>query len=542
MTKKVKSEVVFTCLFAICLILFYSSIFYINFSKNPLYYDSDMYSDIQLSKEIWRQKTLFPQGWVFGNQVSAVSTPVLAALVYGIVGNGLTAMAIASSIMAVLIFISFDWMLKPATNSVERLCGFTAMMGAVFVSGHMTESLSGMQLFFTMASYYSCYMITAFLAFGCYIRARENKTGKLFWAVLILTCILSFGTGMHSLRQTEFMTVPLIACEGLFVLSDMIKNKSLKGVKTKSFLTCLLISVSNIAGLIAVRFFSFNQMTTFEGSGNGGFAALKEDLLNSLVKFAGLFFQAGDEGRKLPDLILSSLFLLAFVTAFAFVLKEAVKKKKPDSIQIIIFLLFISFVETYLLDIFTVMEIRRVYYFMLYPLFGLSAVYIFKKSERKKAVIAAVAAVLSISAFGLNGAQAIKETAAKTDWQVYSDMSECILSNGYDTLYSEWDYGSKVAAASDEKIECGFWVDKGDVDIYPIEYLCNPSVFDEENNSKAVYLVEENRIDELTKAAQENGVYLQLLESFSGESADYYVYKASKPLCMLIMEKSVNNK
>ena len=541
MQKKSNSAVIYTCLFGACLLIFYLSIFYINFSKNPTYYDSDMYCDIQLAKEIWKQKTLFPDGWVFGNQVSVVSTPVLTALFYGIVGNGFTAMAIASSIMAVLVFVSFDFMLRPIAKAYERLCAFTAMMGAVFISGHMTKALSGMQLIFTMASYYSCYLITAFFAFGCYIRARENKTGKSFWVMLLLTCALSFGTGMQSLRQTEFMTIPLIVCEGLFILSDIIKNKNLKSFKTKSFLTCFLISAANIAGVILTRLVSFNQTTIFGGAGNGGFSELKNGFFDSAIRFAKIFFQTGDDGREPVALILSSLFVLAFIIAFAFAVKEAVVNKKTDSVQIIIFLLLISFLGTYVLDVFTTMEIRKVYYFMMFPLFGLSVMYIFSKADRKKAVIAAVAAVISVSAFGLNSAaKAVKETALKTDWQVYSDMADCVLDNGCDMVYSGWDIAPPVSVASDEKITCGFWDGKEDIEIYPVEYLCNPSVFKSENNSRAVYLVEEKQVDEFKRTAGEYDTDAELIKSFKGEYNSFYMFKTSKPLCSLILEKYNN--
>lgn len=537
MQKKIKPETLCACIFGLFLLVFYLSIFYINFSKNPTYYDSDMYCDIQLAKEIWRQKTLFPDGWVFGNQVSVVSTPVLTALFYGIVGNGFTAMAIASSIMAVLVFVSFDFMLRPIAKAYERLCAFTAMMGLIIANGHIANDVGGMQLIFTMASYYSCYLITAFLAFGCYIRARENKTGKAFVVMLILTCALSFGTGMQSLRQTEFMTVPLIVCEGLFILSDIIKNKNLKSFKTKSFMTSLLISVSNIAGLIAIRLIDFEQITIFNDSGRTGLSGIKEDLLRSAVRFTGVFFQTDSENKSLPGLLAGGLFAVAFAAAVIFVIRDFAKNKKADSVLIIMFLLIVSFAETYILDIFTNMRIRGIYYFMFYPLFGLAVMYVITRMKSKNVIVALVLSVISLMAFKVNAVPAIKETALKTDWQVYCDVSDFVLDNGYDTVYTSWDTGSHFAAASDDKFNCGFWKNKDGVAFVPEDYLCNPSVFGEENNGKAVYILREKQLEEWEETAEEYGIEVNLLKSFSGESDNFYVYKATESVCLQSKEK-----
>ena len=46
-----------------------------------------MYSDAQIAKLMWEQKTIFPKNWIFGNQYYVIATPVLAAVMYGICGD-----------------------------------------------------------------------------------------------------------------------------------------------------------------------------------------------------------------------------------------------------------------------------------------------------------------------------------------------------------------------------------------------------------------------------------------------------------------------
>ena len=165
-----KKEEYFLTVFWILILCIYGiAIAFINFSQNPQLYCTDMYSDMLYAIEVWHQKTIFPDGWVFGNQLYAVATPVLAALMFGITKNPCIAMGIASSIMGVGVIASFGWMLKPIFPKLhERLAVVVAFMTVILLCGNAIHDVNGWQLFFTLCSYYSCYAITVFLAFGCF--------------------------------------------------------------------------------------------------------------------------------------------------------------------------------------------------------------------------------------------------------------------------------------------------------------------------------------------------------------------------------------
>ena len=106
-----KSIVKTTILYAMLAICF-GMIILINFSAVPSFFDADMYCDYQYAMEVWKSKSIFPEGWVFGNQLNVVSTPVLAGLIYGLSGNMNFSMGLASTIMTVLVLICYDWMVK----------------------------------------------------------------------------------------------------------------------------------------------------------------------------------------------------------------------------------------------------------------------------------------------------------------------------------------------------------------------------------------------------------------------------------------------
>ena len=71
----------FISLFAALVLLGFLAVFaLLNFRCLPVFCDGDIYTDMSLSRLMWEQKTLFPEGWIFGNQVYVIATPVWAAL------------------------------------------------------------------------------------------------------------------------------------------------------------------------------------------------------------------------------------------------------------------------------------------------------------------------------------------------------------------------------------------------------------------------------------------------------------------------------
>lgn len=145
--ERIKREKIFSVVLTVLLLGFVGMVFYINFSINPEYYDGDIYNDINYAKEAWKAKSLFPKDWIFGNQTYVVATPVLAALFYGITGNGFTAMAIASSIMTVLTLLAYDWMTRTLFSYNERTAGFLFMIGFLLLKAHVATSQQGIQAF-----------------------------------------------------------------------------------------------------------------------------------------------------------------------------------------------------------------------------------------------------------------------------------------------------------------------------------------------------------------------------------------------------------
>ena len=76
------------CSVGTCLLMYAQ----LNFGGFARYCNADVYADSQVAVRMWEQKSLFPEGWLFGNQFYVLATPVLSALLYGLTGSANVAM------------------------------------------------------------------------------------------------------------------------------------------------------------------------------------------------------------------------------------------------------------------------------------------------------------------------------------------------------------------------------------------------------------------------------------------------------------------
>ncbi len=90
----------------------------INFCGFTDFMTPDIYSDTLAARYMWEQKSLFPEGWVFGNQYYVVATPVLSALFYGLIGSMNLAMAIATTVMTLALLAACYWNYEDLFQSV----------------------------------------------------------------------------------------------------------------------------------------------------------------------------------------------------------------------------------------------------------------------------------------------------------------------------------------------------------------------------------------------------------------------------------------
>lgn len=533
--ERIKREKIFSVVLTVLLLGFVGMVFYINFSINPEYYDGDIYNDINYAKEAWKAKSLFPKDWIFGNQTYVVATPVLAALFYGITGNGFTAMAIASCIMTVLTLLTYDWMTRTLFSYNDRTAGFLFMIGFLLLKAHVATSQQGIQAFFTMASYYACYLINAFIVYGCYVRIRQGKfTGKHIIPAIIGVA-LSFGTGMQSLRQTAVMALPLVACEVLLIIIYSAKDK--KFAISYSTLFSAIVFIANIAGLVAMRFIEINQNSIY---GTTAFVSSFKDFFRKLfLNMESVALTFGLDALELRVRLVASIpFLLIILIGFILCVKDYIKNKcNEQGSFVLVMLLTLGCVSVFAAGVLTDVVNRALYYFMIYPLLAVCVSYIIVKFEKKRDVLFSVVAVFTAGMIIFRTVGAVEEIkAGKEKNSTAHQIANYMLDNGYDTIYSVFglsgvmDGAENVVVASGDKIHI---VQFKNVDsskpMKPVEYLCVKDGYKQWDNSKSLYLLRDHELPKVKKIAEKYDVTMTEKARFGD---GLYLYSMSENICI----------
>ena len=533
--ERIKREKIFSVVLTVLLLGFVGMVFYINFSINPEYYDGDIYNDINYAKEAWKAKSLFPKDWIFGNQTYVVATPVLAALFYGITGNGFTAMAIASCIMTVLTLLTYDWMTRTLFSYNERTAGFLFMIGFLLLKAHVATSQQGIQAFFTMASYYACYLINAFIVYGCYVRIRQGKfTGKHIIPAIIGVA-LSFGTGMQSLRQTAVMALPLVACEVLLIIIYSAKDK--RFAISYSTLFSAIVFIANIAGLVAMRFIEINQNSIY---GTTAFVSGFKDFFRKLfLNMESVALTFGLDALELRVRLVASIpFLLIILIGFILCVKDYIKNKCNEQGRfVLVMLLTLGCVSVFAAGVLTDVVNRALYYFMIYPLLAVCVSYIIVKFEKKRDILFSVVAVFTAGMIIFRTAGAVEEIKVGKDKNSTAhQIANYMLDNGYDTIYSVFglsgvmDGAENVVVASGDKIHI---VQFKNVDsskpMKPVEYLCVKDGYKQWDNSKSLYLLRDHELPKVKKIAEKYDVTMTEKARFGD---GLYLYSMSENICI----------
>lgn len=504
-------DCIYTAVWLFILLVYWVAIFCINFSKNPSLYNTDMYSDMIYATEVWTKKSLFPEGWVFGNQLYVVATPVLAALFCGLLHDPCIAMGIASTLMGFGVLISFTWMLKPIfVKYHERLAAAVFFMTLVLICGDSVFGENGWQLFFTMCSYYACYAIAAFLAFGCYLRSNSKWTTG-FYTVLLLTCVFSFGTGIQSLRQTVIMVIPLIAVECLkFLYSIATKRK----YSSKSMWIAGLLLISNVMGILFSKQIHVEKNEIF---GDLVFLLPSDFLYNAVTSISTPF-------RLFTSYSTIAFILFAIICAGTIITIFSKKDWRDSHLFLCILLHIVSIAGILAIEITTTMYVREIYYFLLYPLAAIALAFAYSRITISRSLFAIIVLILTF-------------TTSRQELQGYlhtpkpyypiQQVSDYLEENEITTIYSHWNIGEKIAIASDFNIQVGFWDYSLDV-FNSVKYLCNPSIFDMEAEEYVYVVKGEDTFTKANAVAQEQNISLNLMQYFP--DFDFYVFSSEQRL------------
>ena len=504
-----------TLLLGAMILGYLAAIFCINLSVTPSCYTTDMYTDIMVAVEMWEEKTLFPSNWVFGNQLYVFATPVLSALIYGITGNAFRSMGAAAFLMGVLVLASFFWMLGGIFPKIrERLFAIAAFLTVVILFADAFYRVNGWQLLFTMCAFYACYAIAAFLALGCYLRSEEKPTPVMAG----LACLLSFAMGIQSLRQTAVMVLPMLGMEAWRMVSRARHGEPLGNRGT---VLVFAISAANVLGLVSARFLRVNQYTIFGKMELVPLRQIPKAAVDS-AKNAWLLFSSETVYWHQAALVLVVLAALVLVW----------RAGKPERRKLLA-LLALSVLTIWAIDTVTTMEVRDIYYFMLFPLVAYLLTNIYADHSRAARVLAFLVLGAAFLGSFTREVKPALDRVRDREWEASYEIQEDLLDKGFTTVYSSWNGCEKIAIASFGKLQAGFWNTNEDPFV-PAPYLCDPAIYTVRPEEVAYVFYGEDAQEAGRKRAEEKQVEMTLVAYYPRESV--YIYTAPVNLMEVFSE------
>lgn len=532
-----KKEKFFSALFLILTGGIVIGMFCFNFNGRA-FYNCDMYSDALVAKEMWVEKTLFPEDWVFGNQFYIAATPVLAALMYGILGDSYLALSAASCLMTVFILLSFIYCMKEAVDKKYLPLGLFCISGAGIICTGACSNVFGWQIFYTMASYYATYFIGILLSLGVWLRLKKyNKVNPIMViSVLLLNCAL----GMNSLRQTLTGCLPLVALDCLLLLTEIIRQKKFIPV-IRSSVKRVMFSVGallfNLAGVVIVKFLDINSDPIIEETRLSYLPSeIFRNLISTLKSIATILgFSFYDRGiRYVPLLIIAAIFFLIAVTTIV----SIIKNKEESPLTYLITFSFISLAALAFTGVF-ILRTRHIYYFIWF--FMLTCCIIYMAVKLKGKIKSAL--LITILICGMVNCT----YSFYNDYKRYSErhegferIADTLIDDGVEYLFTGVEFNSRVAAYSKDKFTHGmlFWDFNKETGsfLYPVWYIQSKETFRHMNDENAVFGITDRELSALSEKVSKEYYdeffsCLELYKTIDGpEGITYHFYYIKKDI------------
>lgn len=446
-------------------------------------------------------------------------------------------MGLASTVMGMLILVAFIWMLYPFVKKKVNLCiSATALLCCVRF-GRIPFNSFG-ELFFIMCSYYSCYMIAAFIIWGLYARCLFYNDsifcGKRGYRCSVVFCaVLSFALGVQSIRQTVIMVAPMCIVE----VSRLIKvwygrtKKEQMSVSSQAFVLTAVVALANLAGLIAIRLASIPRYTLFGASsfvhGRDALLARGKRLHELLKETTGLSMQ--------EHTCLSIINILLWMIVIAVIVKIYRERSERMALRFLLGLFAVSLVIVSITGLVVNMNFRSVYLFMWFPLSCVAISYFFESCSKRDYMLYALAFVVSAWVGGyFMSYRSMAASATQTDaaYQERRETAEWLAENGFAIVYGRWNSTEELVVPSNGRLEAGCWQDSTPEGLFVITpWLMNTEIYTEECNKDAVYYIHNDVAEEFIRKAESAGAEVHLVLQM--ELNPYQLYTSSKQLMYL---------
>lgn len=519
--------------------LFFLTILWVNWNAGS-WYNFDVYADAKVAQYMFEQRSLFPEHWMFGNQFYTVATPVLSALLYGIFRDPFLSLSIASSVMTVLVLLSLVWCIGPYVGRRSLAVSVLCIIGGAFFGTHAGFDPEGMQLYYTMASFYACYFIGIFVTMGIWLRLAFGKKVPIILSALCF--ILNFALGMQSLREMLVLNLPLFAlCLFLMIVGRWIPSaKSVSGNRAPNIYAALMLAANGM-GCIFIRILQntlpIHSYSIVTEAGSNLLANLRISLA-SFLRYSGLLtyeFNAYNIFKLVSGLYFTAVVLYA--------LFRIVRERMVTPLSCMILLCTISMFAVFFAGV-LVITIRSIYYFVWYILVALSFAFVTEYHHKDHSTISIllislllIGSINWVSHFGENIRTRSKYEA------FHAEIANTLQEDGITTVYHDiWAsfLSSRIIASTHSPIDfAGIELNTKEEDLTDlltyIKYLHSSTWFAPEQLPHSYLMLTQAQLDFLDSDVSPEYrdallSHLTLARHFAFEDEAYFFYSLDQQL------------
>ena len=477
-----------------------ASIFWINF-HSTLWYEVDIYTYTLEGKHMFETRSLFPEGWIFGNQYQIFASPNMAALFYGICRDSVTAMSLASSLSLLLVLASFWWCFRKYVPRGGIAAGLLCIGGGFIFGTNAATYVSGLQVLYTMASFYACYMIVILLTLGCWLRLKEGS--RTPWAMCAVILPLNFLLGMQSPREMLILVIPLVIMEGGELLFRLYKKEPVRRIieNSRAAALVLLVFIAELAGHFYMKALDVPS-TSIIGDlqldlSLRGLVANIWLATKNVLRVSGIAI--AKDGLKYIPL---SVCALAVAGMVVWSLVSIIRRKGFGALAKAVIFSFISVLCVYGIGVF-LMRTRDIYYFVYWLLAALSAVYCLREASGWMRT-ALLSAVLIICAINYCYTFIPNFTDYRENKEKLDAFTTRLVNDGIKVIYV--DATPLFAANSHDRIlSQTFWLDPGLLSGYPLTVFPSDKyvpAYDEEHYEGALFCFSNHYLGYLEEAPE----------------------------------------
>ena len=422
-------------------LVWFAAVTWVNF-HGAQWYNFDMFADASFARLAAQQHSLFPEGWVFGNQYYVIATPAVAALFQMLFHNTLLSMALASTLMYALILLCFYWCCRELFSLKAQRLGLFCMAGATVLGDSVSSCTYGFQILFSMASYYACYVLVILLHLGIWVRIRRGR--KLSALIIAAALLCSLALGVQSPRETLSLCIPLFLMTWLAALH----KRAAAEQRSAWFATASL--GANLLGLVLNGLVKRTWGSHYASNvGTLDMELQPSELLQrgkeALSAFADLVgFRYLDYSWKWKPIAALGLFLLA-LTLLALVLR--LRRRGPDPAALPMAFCWLSLLCVLGAGVLAV-RVRAIYFFVWFLLVPFSVCWLCDALEgRQKQWLGAGILLCGMLSFVFNFYPDLARYSSQRGF--YQDISAWMEAHDVQTVYGDYQAPTIAACTGD---------------------------------------------------------------------------------------------